>query len=450
MDRHTFLENLRKSGLLTDQELRAAVKRLPQTDRGRVVARAFVAWGLLTKFQAELLLIGRTNGFTLGQYRILDQIGSGGMGRIFKARHQTMNRLVALKVLAPQFVNTERARQLFLREVQAAARLSHPNIVTAYDADEVNGRCYLVMEYVDGPNLDQLVRQLGPLPIGLTCDLVRQAAHGLQCAFALGMVHRDIKPANLLVQRPANDTAAVPCVVKILDFGLARLHAPEAVPAAGNQTILTRANTIMGTPDFVSPEQARDMHQVDIRSDLYSLGCTFYYLLTGRVPFPGGTAVEKLVRHVGQQPTPVEELRPEAPPGVAAIVRRLMAKQPDDRFQTPAELAAALAPYAIPGPAGATGSSPPVPPSEADALMAPTGDLAEASEARGAGGGGALDATLPPDLMPTPMSAENLPILVTPIRRPRDRGGRLRTVVVCAVGFLAALFGAIGALLLSR
>jgi serine/threonine-protein kinase len=144
VDRQTFLKYLRRSGLLSEEEFVAVARRLPETDRGRVVARALVDWGLLTKFQAELLLIGRTEGFTLGQYRVLEQIGGGGMGRVFKARHQTMNRIVALKVLAPQFVKTERARQLFRREVQAAGRLVHRNIVTAYDANEVDGRHYLV------------------------------------------------------------------------------------------------------------------------------------------------------------------------------------------------------------------------------------------------------------------------------------------------------------------
>ena len=347
IDRQSFLENLRRSGLLTGPELRSALQRLPETDRGKVVARALVRWGLLTRFQAQLLLAGRTSGFTLGQYRILDRIGAGGMGQVFKARHLTLNRIVALKVLAPQSVQTMRAQQLFQREVRAAGQLLHPNIVTAYDAGEVGGRRFLVMEFVDGPNLDQLVQERGPLPVGLTCDLIRQAAMGLEHAYQMGMVHRDIKPANLLVQRATAQNPSVPCVVKILDFGLARLHG-----AAGRkQTILTRANLIMGTPDFVSPEQARDMHDVDIRSDLYSLGCTFYFLLTGRVPFPGGTSMEKMIQQNAGEPEPIEELCPEAPPEVTAIVRRLMAKTPDDRFQTPADLAAALARFARPGPA---------------------------------------------------------------------------------------------------
>src|SRR5262249_44838474 len=157
-------------------------------------------------------------------------------------------------------------------------------------------RYYLVLEYVDGPNLDQLVRQQGPLPVGLACDYIKQTANGLRAAHALGMVHRDIKPSNLLVQRRGLHEDA-PGLIKINDFGLARLHAPEVSADAPNHagTILVKQNTVMGTPDYLSPEQARDLHSADIRSDLYSLGCTFYYLLTGRVVFPGGTPLEKLL-----------------------------------------------------------------------------------------------------------------------------------------------------------
>jgi serine/threonine-protein kinase len=448
IDRQTFLEHLRRSKLLSDQEISAVVKRLPDSDRGRVVARALVEWGLITKFQAELLLVGRTNGFTLGQYRILDQIGTGGMGRVFRARHLTMDRIVALKVLAPQLVKTERARQLFQREAQAAGRLVHPNIVTAYDANQVDGRHYLVMEYVDGPNLDQLVRECGPLPVGLACDVVRQVANGLQCAFEREMVHRDIKPSNILVQRPGGNHPAQPCVAKILDFGLARLQGAADKPGGGH-TILTRANTIMGTPDYVSPEQARDMHLVDIRSDLYSLGCTFYYLLTGRVPFPGGTSMEKLVRQSSEEPMPVEELRPDVPLAVAAIVRRLMAKEPGDRFATPADLAAALEPLSRPGPAAdkATGGPTPLL-GDTDGLSADPGDWIEDASGGTSDEASAMDATLPPDLSPTPLSALSLPSAVMSDGSPKGTQPRLMVTILCAAGLVGGLIAVITMLLL--
>src|SRR5262249_833102 len=219
IDRATFLAYLRQSGLLTEAQLADVLRNLPDTSRGRVVARTLVDLGVLTKFQAERLLVGRTQGFLLGQYRILDQLGRGGMGRVFKAEHRTMNRVVALKVLSPTVLKTDRARDLFLREVRAIAQLVHPNIVTAYDANETDGRFYLVPEYAHGPNLEQLVKAQGPLPYNQACDYVRQAAHGLACAHKLGMVHRDIKPANILVQRKDNAHD----LVKISDFGLARI-----------------------------------------------------------------------------------------------------------------------------------------------------------------------------------------------------------------------------------
>jgi serine/threonine-protein kinase len=360
VDRQTFLTNLSQSGLVTPEQLRAVADRLPDTHRGRLVARALVEVGLLTKFQAEMLLAGRTGGFVLGQYRILDQLGQGGMGRVFKAVHMTMNRVVALKVLAPQLVDTDKAEALFNREMQAAARLHHPNIVTAFDANRVADRYYLVMEFVDGPNLDRLVRDRGPLPIGKACDFIRQAALGLQHAHEMGMVHRDIKPANLLVQRSAGSAAGRRWTIKILDFGLARLHDAEVEPPGSPGTIVTRPHVVMGTPDYVSPEQARDLHAADIRSDLYSLGCTFYFLLTGQVPFPDGTTMEKLVRHSTVEPPPVEHFRTDLPAAVAAIVRRLLAKKPADRYQTPMELAAALMPFAVEGSTSWPGSDPDV------------------------------------------------------------------------------------------
>lgn len=345
IDREVFLARLRESGLCSAEQLAEIRELAAGTAQGRAVAKLLVERGILTRFQAELLLAGRTDGFVLGQYRILDEIGRGGMGRVFKAEHQTMHRIVALKVLANNLTKSERNRQLFQREVRAAARLIHPNIVTAYDANQSGDRHYLVMEFVDGPNLQELVFERGPLPVGQACDFIRQAALGLQCAANLGMVHRDIKPANLLLQRAGNQY-----VVKILDFGLARLHEPptEVRQSAGQDSIPAAEQAVMGTPDYLSPEQAKNLHNVDIRSDLYSLGCTMYYLLTGQVPFSGGTSLEKLVRHASEQAPFVHLLRPEVPIEVSAIVARLMAKDPDQRFQTPMELVKALEPFSDP------------------------------------------------------------------------------------------------------
>jgi serine/threonine protein kinase len=341
-NRGQFLRNLQRSALLSKSDLREAMDRLAHVEKPRAIARALVGCGLLTKFQAELLLAGRSKGFFLGPYKILDQLGQGGMGRVYKARHQSMMRTVALKVVVPQLVKTRKAHRLFLREVRAAAQLNHVNIVTAYDANEMDGRHYLAMEFVDGPNLEQLVRRHGPLPVGMACEIIRQVAEGLQHAHARGMIHRDIKPANLLLQT-AKTTQSF--LVKILDFGLARLNDPGVQDTTG--TIETQENVVMGTPDFLSPEQARDLHEADIRSDLYSLGCTFFFLLTGKVPFPGGPTLSKLIRHASKEPLPISELRQGVPSEVVAIVKQLMAKDPAARCQTPQELAALVAPHAV-------------------------------------------------------------------------------------------------------
>jgi len=344
VDRDKFMENLRASKLLTNQQYTLVVEKLGTVQDAREIAKALATWKLITKFQARALLRTRSMRFFLGPYRILDQLGQGGMGRVFQAMHQTMNRLVALKVLAPQVVNSARAHELFAREVQAAAQLTHPNIVMAFDANELDGRHYLAMEYIDGPNLESHVRERGQLPIGIACEIIFQAANGLQYAHEKGMVHRDIKPANLLLQQDRKTEAFQ---VKILDFGLARLSQLDT-PVATEHTIIAKPNTVMGTPDFLSPEQSRDLHEVDIRSDLYSLGCTFYYLLAGQVPFPGGSTVDKVVRHNNELAEPIEDIRPDVPAKIGSIVRKLMAKNPADRYQTPDELMDALAPFAAP------------------------------------------------------------------------------------------------------
>jgi eukaryotic-like serine/threonine-protein kinase len=404
VDSQSFLANLRQSGLIPPQELDAALENVPLTGRAKTVARALVKKGLLTKFQAELLLIGRSSGFVLGQYRIIDLLGRGGMGRVFKAEHVAMGRTVAVKVLAPQHTRTEKARGLFMREVRATGTLMHPNIVTAHDANEVDGRHYLVMEYIDGPNLDQLVRERGTLPVGLACDIIRQVASGLQYAYEKGMVHRDIKPSNILLQRSGTSLSSG-YVVKIVDFGLARLvDGTEKEDAEG--TAQTAKNVVVGTPDYLSPEQARNLSMVDTRSDLYSLGCTFYFLLTGKVPFPGGTSLEKLTRHTREEPVAVEQLRPDIPQEVASIVRCLMAKHPAHRYQTPAELVLELMPLAAPIPSAWLVAQGPLP-ADADTLDTDSNTggppaLAGDSGETPAEGQSSVDALLAEDLMPQP------------------------------------------------
>jgi formylglycine-generating enzyme required for sulfatase activity len=277
------------------------------------------------------------------RYRVLELLGQGGMGSVYKAEHRMMERAVALKVVNPELVGDRALVQRFEQEVKAAARLAHPHIVAAHDADTAGDLHFLVMEYVDGVSLAEVIAQRGPLPVSQACECVRQAALGLQHAFEKGMVHRDIKPANLMLNRDG--------CIKILDFGLARLASERGGPlvtATPPQTPagLTSAGTIMGTPDFLAPEQAQDARRADIRADIYSLGCTLYDLLTGRPPFPEGSLLQKLLAHCERSPTPVRSLRADVPPELAVVLGRMMAKDPTQRYETPAEVAKALGPFA--------------------------------------------------------------------------------------------------------
>ncbi|HMF11860.1 MAG TPA: bifunctional serine/threonine-protein kinase/formylglycine-generating enzyme family protein [Gemmataceae bacterium] len=300
-------------------------------------------------------------GTILGQYRILEQLGAGGMGHVYKAVHVAMDRVVALKVIAPHLLRDPRARARFQQEVRTAAKLHHPNIVMAHDAAEANGLSFLVMEHVEGTTLSTLVGEHGLPPAPLACEIVRQAAMGLQHAQDKGMVHRDIKPGNLMVaaqQTPGGGAIvqslrggprlpgwpAAP-LVKILDFGVARLREIGADGEPLKMQTLTQEGCVVGTPEFMSPEQACDSRNVDVRSDIYSLGCTLYYLLAGRPPFSGATALETMFQHLRQPLPPVEALRPGLAPGLVAVVNKTLAKSADERYQTPAELAEALRPW---------------------------------------------------------------------------------------------------------
>jgi serine/threonine protein kinase len=288
-------------------------------------------------------------------YEIQAELGRGGMGVVYKARQLSLNRPVALKVICSDGQEGPEVFRRFERETRAAALLSHPNIVAVYDAGRSGNLYYLAMQFIEGTDLARLVEQSGPLPIEAACNYIRQAAAGLQHAFEQGLVHRDIKPANLMVGEaeagplPNREVEAESfkaktfrqTIIKILDLGLARLDLPGQNEGSA-ASLLTQEGMIMGTPDFVAPEQVENSHAVDIRADLFSLGCTFFFLLSGNVPFPGRTSLEKLDRLRWGRPRPLERLRRDVPDGVAAIVRKLMAKNPQERYQTPAELMTAL------------------------------------------------------------------------------------------------------------
>jgi serine/threonine-protein kinase len=283
------------------------------------------------------------------RYRIISELGAGGMGAVYKAEDLLMGRLIAIKVVAPHLTAKSGAVARFRKEIMAAAQLKDHRIVTAHDAGEAGGSHFLVMEYVEGASLDRLVARKGPLPVAMACTFARQAALGLQHAAEKGMVHRDIKPQNLMVTRKGQ--------VKILDFGLARFaRADEEATSSGRLPFgagkvvanagATNPNQLMGTPDYLSPEQAKNSHDVDPRSDVYSLGCTLYFLLTGKPPFATATTlIDKLLAHTHDDPPPIREARFEVTEGLANVLAKMMAKDPADRYQTAAEAAAALHPY---------------------------------------------------------------------------------------------------------
>lgn len=283
------------------------------------------------------------------RYEIVGLLGRGGMGDVYKANHRMMDRTVAIKIINRELVRKPDVVDRFHREIKAVAKLSHPNVVAAHDAEQAGDVHFLVMEYVDGVDLSHTVKDRGSLPIAEACEYARQVAVGLQYAIERGMVHRDIKPHNLMVT--ADGT------VKILDFGLASL-APATL--SEDDTVefcadLTAAGAIMGTPDFISPEQVDDAHQADIRSDIYSLGSTLYFLLAGRPPFSDLSVMQKLAVHERGEAKPLESVRDDIPAGLAAVVARMIAANPDDRLQTPADVVLALMPFfVVPNAEGAT------------------------------------------------------------------------------------------------
>ena len=318
------LESLANDGSLRDSHATKFLQKL-------------VARGWLSTWQAEMLQRGRS-GFLIGQYRLLDCIGQGGNGHVFRAEDVNLHRQVALKVLAPSIVKSRDAVARFHQEVRAAAQLDHPHIVFAFDAGTAGDLPYLAMEFVPGRNLGDVADAYGPLPVGWSCDCVRQAAKALQYAHERGLVHRDVKPSNLLVSR--NPETGRPHV-KLLDLGLARFVS-ESVPDGG----LTQSGQVLGTPDYISPEQAADTRTADIRSDVFSLGCTLFRLLTGEVPFGGGNVMEKLMSRATNDAPPARSLRPDLPPELEAVIARMLDRNPARRYQTPGEVADALKAFA--------------------------------------------------------------------------------------------------------
>ena len=342
---------------------------LSRFDSAEALVDELVGRGYLSSYQHSQLLAKQEEKLFFGQYRLVAPLGVGGMGEVFKAWQPRLDRYVALKFIHKEYLNAEsNALGRFQREAHAIGQMQHPNIIVLYDADEVDGVPFIALEFVDGLSLSDMVSRKGPLGVRQASEYIRQAALGLHHAYECGFVHRDIKPSNIVVCQTtkkslpgmAKKTMLITRNelkrvwdgsanweldrVKILDMGLARFNRSLA-SGLGPEATLTESGTVLGTPDYLAPEQARNPSNVDIRADLYSLGCTFYFVLSGRTPFPGGTAVEKVLRHQCDEPESIKKLRSELPDTIVQVVNKLLAKSPDERFQTPLDLAKELAKF---------------------------------------------------------------------------------------------------------
>jgi len=419
-----FLDAIRAANLLDAprmDDLAAWAGQVKPTPH--VLAAEINRRGWLTGYQIKEVYHGRGDELLLGPYILQDLLGTGGMGKVFKAQHTRLGREVALKVIRKEKVSKPAVVARFHQEIRAASQLSHPNVVLALDADEANGIHYFAMEYVEGTDLTKLVLQHGPMPIPQACDAIRQSAIGLQHAHERGLVHRDVKPSNLLLTPRGQ--------VKVLDLGLAMLH---DATGGENANRVTQEGLVLGTPDFLAPEQARNPLGVDARADVYSLGATLFYLLTARVPFDGATPADKLLAHVSTPPPNLLSFRPDAPQPIEAIIHWLMAKRPEDRPQTAAQVAAALAPFCpqssglLQVPSRPTFEQPVAQPVAPTVTWTVPALVAEA---------------LPDSALATPRRVRQ------PVERPRSRGG-LKVAVLAAVGLAVCGFGGLAYVLIDK
>lgn len=330
-----FLECVAKSELVAKDQLAHTIASWKETAPDAfadadVLAQKFIDAKLLTRWQCDQLLQAKSSGFMLGPFKLLRILGTGGMSSVYLGEHTLMQNLRAIKVLPSSRVEDSSYLERFYQEAKAAARLNHPNIVQAIDIGQFKKHHYIVMEFIDGRDLQNLVKEQGPLDYDTAANYIRQAAEGIGYAHEKNLIHRDIKPANLLVDGKG--------VVKLLDLGLARF-------VDDNQPSLTIAHdeNVLGTADYLAPEQAVDSHGVDSRADIYSLGCTLYYLLTGHPPFPTGTLPQRIHAHQTKTPASIYEDRPDAPQALVDVCNRMMSKTPEARFQTAKEVADVLA-----------------------------------------------------------------------------------------------------------
>ncbi len=329
-----LLPIIRRSGVLSDrqyEDIKSKVLSGGYPHDAVALGQKLVKEQILTDYQVKRFLQSKPHGLTVGKYVIQDRLGSGSMGRVYKAQHVLMGRLVALKVIAPEIVSNSRVVARFQREMKLVGRLDHPNVVRAFDADHLGNILYIVMEYVPGQSLGQRFRAKGPLnPIDVA-GYAAQAALGLAHAHAQGIVHRDVKPSNLFLSPDGQ--------VKVLDLGLGVLMESDSA-----SSFATADGIAVGTIDYMSPEQACGK-EVDGRSDLYSLGCAMHHLISGRLPFPGDTPIERLGKRINGKPLPIRELVEGVPAHVAEVMSRLLANRPNDRYQSAQDVADALHEY---------------------------------------------------------------------------------------------------------
>ena len=332
-----YLDCIRKSGLVSDDRLNSELDRLRV--EGEVantideMTATLLRAGIVTRFQSKQLKLGRYKRFMVaGKYKLLELIGVGGMGAVYLCEHVFMKRVVAVKVLPLEKLSDPSNLERFYREARAVAALDHPNIVRAHDIDKADNLHFLVMEYVDGASMQEIVARFGQVDPIRAAHYVAQSAVGLHHANELGMVHRDIKPGNVLLDRLG--------IVKILDMGLARFFNDKN----DNLTAKYDDKCVLGTADYLAPEQAIS-NVVDIKADIYALGGTFYFMLTGQSPVPEGTIAQKLVFQQTQHPKPVTAFRSDVPPEMLEVLDKMLRKDPNDRYQTPLEVAEALAPW---------------------------------------------------------------------------------------------------------
>ena len=328
---------LRRSGLVEKDKLEAVLRELSSGENGGkpndsgVLAKRLLDAKLITDWQNDKLMQGRHRGFFLGKYKLLRHLTKGGMSEVYLGEQIMMRRPVAIKVFPPELIEQASYLERFYQESRTQAAMDHPNIVRAHDFGNEGKIHYLVMEYVDGPDLQRLVTEKGPLGYKQVADFIRQSCEALEYAHGQGMIHRDIKPANLMLDRSGK--------IKLLDLGLARLVENKA-----SLTLKYNENTL-GTADYLAPEQAVDSHGVDERADIYSLGGTMYFLLTGHPPFPDGTPVQRLMMHMNQEPARKYIDRPDCPAELVEICQQMMAKKANQRYSTAAEVKAALTAY---------------------------------------------------------------------------------------------------------